>query len=275
MTTTGIGLEKIAEGGEAEIFAWDEGHVLRLLREGGTVDRLEREAAAMRAAAAAGVPVPVPGEILTYAGRAGMVMERVNGPDLLTIVARRPWSIRRVGRMTGELHVALNAVPAPAGLPDLREVCDRHIRSLDVPPELEHLRAFSLEALAGVPDGDALCHGDFHPGNIIDSGRGPVIIDWPGAARGDPDGDYVRGVLLLSLGEPPPGSPLMLRLGARVLRGLLLSRYRAAYTAIRRPDPRAVARWEVVRAAERLADGIEVERPRVIALLEAYERRGL
>jgi aminoglycoside phosphotransferase (APT) family kinase protein len=275
VSAQGAGLKKIAEGREAEIFAWGDGTVLRLLRDDANTARLEHEADAMRAAASCGVPVPAPGEILTYDGRAGMVMERVDGPDLLTLLARRPWTFGRVARMSGELHAALNAVPAPGTLPDLREACERHIRSLDVPTDLEHLRAFALQTLASVPDGDALCHGDFHPGNIIDSVRGPVVIDWPNAARGDPDADYARALLLLKLGEPPPGSSLLLRTGAHVLRRLLLSRYRAAYAARRRPDPRAVARWQVVRAADRLSEGIEIERPRVIALLRAQELRGV
>jgi hypothetical protein len=52
------GHAQVGEGREAEIFAWDEGTVLRLLRRSSDPTRVEREAAAMRAAADGGVDVP-------------------------------------------------------------------------------------------------------------------------------------------------------------------------------------------------------------------------
>ncbi|MFC2013409.1 phosphotransferase family protein [Chloroflexota bacterium] len=54
-----------------------------------------------------------------------------------------------------------------------------------------------LEALEQLPDGSAVCHGDFHPRNIIISSRGPVIIDWANATQGNPLAD-VAWILLAS-----------------------------------------------------------------------------
>ena len=265
-------MQKLAEGREAEIFAFGDGTVLRLLRGDGGTARLEREAAAMRAAASRGVPVPAPGDVVTVDGRAGMVMERVDGPDLLSLLGRRPWALPRAARVTGELHADLHATRAPGSLPSLRETCERRIRGLDVPPEFERLRSFALDTLASLPDGDALCHGDFHPGNIIDTARGPVVIDWPNVTRGDADGDYARTLLMLRLGEPPPGSPVLIRALAHNLGRLFLNRYRAAYERRRRPDRAMMPGWEIVRAADRLADGIASERAKLVAMLDARHR---
>ncbi len=260
-------LHKIAEGREAEIYAWQDGTVLRLLRDAGAAgrQRLQREAAAMAAAVAAGAPAPVVREIITVEGRAGLVMQRVDGQDLLTAVGRRPWTLFRAARITGELHAQLNAVHAPEALPTLRNTVSRRIRSLPLP---EHLADFALAALEGLPDGDALCHGDFHPGNIIAGADGPVVIDWPNVTRGDPDADFARTLLMLRLGEPPPGSPLVIRYFANALRGLFVRGYTRAYIVKRRPDMNAVTRWAIVRAADRLAEGIESERAPLLQLLE-------
>ncbi|TMA37195.1 MAG: aminoglycoside phosphotransferase family protein, partial [Deltaproteobacteria bacterium] len=43
--------------------------------------------------------------------------------------------------------------------------------------------------LETLPDGDQLCHGDMHPGNIMLSRRGPMVIDWTNARRGHPAAD--------------------------------------------------------------------------------------
>ncbi|MDE3096802.1 MAG: phosphotransferase [Chloroflexota bacterium] len=265
-------LNKIAQGREAEIFAWEDGAVLRLLRVAGGTSRLAHEAAAMHAAASCGVPVPAVRGLTTARGRPGIVMERVDGQDLLTGVGRRPWTLFRAARLTGQLQARLHTVVAPASLPDLRSLCERRIRSLDAPRELEHLRRFALATLDALPDGDRLCHGDFHPGNIIDGARGPVIIDWPNVTRGAPDADVARTALLLRLGEPPPGSPLLVRYLTAAARRLFLSRWAAAYRAMRRPDEEALVRWQVVRAAERLSEGIEGERPHLLRLIERRYR---
>jgi aminoglycoside phosphotransferase (APT) family kinase protein len=259
-------LHKIAEGREAEIFAWGDHAVLRLLREPGGMPRLAREAAAMAAARAVGVAVPEPRGFATVDGRPGLIMERVTGEDLLTQIGRRPWTVFTGARATGRLHAAVNRTVAPPSLPALREDLARRIARVELP---EHLRTFALEQLAALPDGDRLCHGDFHPGNVLAGKRGAVIIDWPNVTRGDPDADLARTLLMLALGDPPPGAPLLIAKFVDVARGLFESGYRRAYIAARTPDWDSVRRWQVVRAADRLADGIEVERPKLLRRLDA------
>lgn len=40
-----------------------------------------------------------------------------------------------------------------------------------------------------MPDGDHLCHGDFHPRNVLGEALQPILIDWPNACCGDPASD--------------------------------------------------------------------------------------
>lgn len=61
----------------------------------------------------------------------------------------------------------------------------------------EYLAAY----IRSLPDGNALCHFDFHPGNVIMQGERPVIIDWMTACFGDPCADLARTYLLLRYGE--------------------------------------------------------------------------
>src|ERR671924_42075 len=65
--------------------------------------------------------------------------------------------------------------------------------------------------LEQLPDGDRLCHGDFHPANVLVGKRGPVAIDWHRAARGDPMGDLARSRVILAAGFVPPKSPWLVR----------------------------------------------------------------
>jgi len=244
-------LRKIAEGREAEMFAWGEGTILRLHRDPEAQQRTQWEAAAMKAAADRGVRVPVVHELTTVMGRPGLIMERIDGPDLLTLVGRQPWRVLWVGRVTGEVHAKLHAAKAPDRMLPLRETLRQWIRSSDRVPQ--HLAEYALEILDGLPDGDSLCHGDFHPANILMAGKTPVLIDWTIAKRGDAAGDVARTLLLLRLGEPPPGTSTALRLLTHVGRTILTSAYLRAYRRVRLLDMGLVDRWEVAQAAARLA----------------------
>jgi aminoglycoside phosphotransferase len=92
---------RVGQGREAEILAWGDGKVLRLAWQPERRPLLEREAVAMRATRAAGVPVPEVHELVEVAGRPGLVMERVDGPDLLTLVGKQPCRVFWTARISG------------------------------------------------------------------------------------------------------------------------------------------------------------------------------
>ena len=261
----------IAEGREAELLGWGEGRVLKLMRDVPHPElRVELEERALTAAAGVGAPVPAPHGHVTHHGRPGLVMDRVDGPDLLSEVERRPWAVYSVARTVGTLHARLHGIEGPAELPDLKEwVRTRIAESELVPPALAQ---FAARELPELPDGDRLCHGDFHPANVLASADGAKVVDWTGATRGDPAADVARTRLILTLGALPENTPARTRLLAAVGRRALWSGYRRAYRQAAGWDAARVSRWQEVRAVERLAEGIDAERP---ALLRILERAGV
>lgn len=260
-------LRKVAEGREAELFAWGDGTILRLLRKREGELQLQWEAAAMEAARSRGVAVPEVHETTSVEGRPGLVMERVDGPDLLTLVGRRPWRLFWAAGLSGELHAALHGVEAPTQMPPLRERVRARIRPTDRLPE--RLAELALSALDELRDGEALCHGDFHPANIISGREGPALIDWTNVARGAPEADVARTLIMLRMGVPPPGTSVVVRGLALVGRRLLTDAYLRAYRRSRELDMGLVERWMAPRAAERLAaEVIEGEEEPIQAFLE-------
>jgi aminoglycoside phosphotransferase (APT) family kinase protein len=260
-------IERLGEGRESETLVWGENRVLRLLRNPAHGERLDRERVALSAARRAGVRVPTAFGPETLDGRPGLVIERVDGPDLLSLLEQRPWLLPRVGRILGETHVRVHAATVAEGLPTVHE----RIRQAIVESELvpSQLRTPALRRLETLPDGNNLCHWDFQPANVISGGAGPVVIDWTFAARGDPAADVARTRLILKVGEPPSDSSFVIRrldgLGRRLLSRIYLSAYRKA-----RPiDLALVDRWEALVAIVRLTAGIEEERDRLIAIVEA------
>jgi aminoglycoside phosphotransferase (APT) family kinase protein len=134
--------------------------VLRRNRNGAST---ALEAAVMGHVHAHGFPVP---EVFDADGP-DLVMERVDGPTMLDAYARTPWKLNRFASTLADLHALLAAVAIP----------DQ-----------------ALPNFCGSPD--VLVHGDLHPNNVILSGNGPVVIDWPNA-RLEPSGVEVANTWLI------------------------------------------------------------------------------
>ena len=142
----------LASGRDADIFEYGPGRVLRRARDGRS---LRDEASTMAYLHDHGYPVPRVDELSDDGVE--LVMERIEGPTMVEAIGAAPWTVRRHGHALAELHVALHELVAPPGM-----------------------RA------APVGAGDRVVHLDLHPLNVLVGPRGPVVIDWSNASRGDP-----------------------------------------------------------------------------------------
>jgi aminoglycoside phosphotransferase (APT) family kinase protein len=258
----------IALGRTAEVYAWGEQQVLKLYRDWCPPHWVDFEARIGRIVQDAGLPVPVIGDVVEVNGRRGLVYERLDGASMLRAILAQPWMIVRFGRLTAELHAAMHAVQAPPDLPDQRGSFGRAIEHAQTLPH--DLKRKALAVLDTCPEGDRLCHGDFHPDNVLMTPRGPVIIDWMTATRGDPLGDVARTVLLMTVGEPPAN--VLIRLLTRVLRGGMRAAYLKRYFELRPEGREQLSKWLVVTYAARLAENIEGEAEQLIPFVERETR---
>ena len=162
----------VGVGRSADVYDLGHGRVLRRYHDHARSARGEAEV--MSWAAAHGVPVP---EVFDVDGP-DLVMEKVDGPTMLADVARRPWRLASHAASLARLHGQVHAVPA-----------------------LDWLRApFGAGRRAGET---ALLHLDLHPENVLLSARGPVVIDWEGAARGPAEADVALCWLVVATSEVP------------------------------------------------------------------------
>jgi len=255
----------LGAGREAEVYAWGEGAVLKLYRPGfgGHI----AEAAALRSLDSQGI-APRLLDTVDRDGRTGLVLERVSGPDMLTLLQRQPWRVLGLAGALAAAHRAVHQVAAPADLPDLRTVLGARIHDAPLPVQL---RDFAVGLLGGLPDGDRLCHGDYHPGNVLLAADRTAVIDWAAAARGVPEADHARTLLLLRWADPLPGTPPLSRALIAVGRSLLTHRYAHAYRRGAAP-PRRVDSWLLVHAAARLAEGIDAEQALLTGVLDRARR---
>jgi len=270
--------ELIALGGTAEVFTWGDNQVLKLLLEGYPASDVEREARVTEAAHQFGLPVPAVEGVVEMDGRWGIVFERVEGPSMLIAMSKRG-KFAVYARMLAELHAGIHSREITE-LPSQREMLESRIKEVmaavaslteNTPEEREQLRRViegALEVLGQLPDGSAVCHGDYHPDNIIISARGPIIIDWLDATKGNPLADVARTSLLFRVSVPPGAGPV-LRYITHLGGSLLNSIYLKKYLRLRSVTREEIAAWLPVIAVARLTDNIsDEEKWRLIRVIE-------
>ena len=255
----------IATGRTAEVFGWTDGTVLKLLRPGFPDGLGEEEAIAAARVTAAGLPAPRCFGTERVDGRFGLVYERVDGPSMVEVVVAEPARAPELATALAELHAAMHE-RSGSGLPEMRDGLRRVIAR--APRVAADTRVAALERVNTLPTGDALVHGDFHPGNVVMTDAGPVVIDWLTAGIGPPAADVARTLFLLTgtvLDDTIPRDRHEL---VEALRHAFADAYLARYRALRPLDAAELAGWRlpilVARAAERVA-GEDETLPAMIA----------
>jgi Ser/Thr protein kinase RdoA (MazF antagonist) len=138
----------------------------------------------------AGYPVPA---VYDADGR-DLVMERLDGRDMLADLGRRPWLARRHARTLADLHNRLHQIEAPPAWPEV------------------------------VGPGGIVLHLDLHPGNVMLTRRGPVVIDWSNASSGPAGADVAMAYLIMASSEVDD-LPLPVRAAVGVLRGTFIRHF--------------------------------------------------
>jgi aminoglycoside phosphotransferase (APT) family kinase protein len=182
----------LARGRDCDVYALDDARVLRRYR-GRAHAGAKLEAELMERARTNGYPVPRVHDV----SESEMVIDRVEGPTMVELMAKRPWRLRSYARVLASLHHQLHDIPAPDDAP------------------------------APLGEGNVIVHLDLHPLNVIISRDGPVVIDWTNAGRGDGNTDAALTWLLLMSGEPDQGPiiKLMARVGRAVFAKAFLARF--------------------------------------------------
>lgn len=181
----------IARGNTASIYQ-NGGQAIKVFHADLPEGEARYEAEKQKAACDSGLPVPRVLDVTRVDGRPAIIMEYVEGPTFGELIQREP--DRALQYLALSVDIQMDIHTKTASLESMRERLSSQLhaaRRLDA-----DCRASLLARLHALPDGDRLCHGDFHVFNLIRTENGPVIIDWVTACTGSPLIDACRSYLL-------------------------------------------------------------------------------
>jgi uncharacterized protein (TIGR02172 family) len=241
----------IARGRTADVFEWDDKYVLKLFHNWFSLEDIEYELKIARAVHASGVKSPAVKELAQVQGRNGLIYERVAGRSMLEVFQQKPWKVLQLGRMLARLHAQMHECVFEADVPAQKTRLQRKIKDADALPV--YLKPKLLDALESLPEGDRVCHGDFHPANVLMNGNDATVIDWIDAARGNPLADVARtSIITLGAAASSQIPNALLKAFVRIFH----TAYVNHYFRIRPGGREEYRRWLPVVAAARLNENI-------------------
>lgn len=187
--------QPLALGRTAEIYPWGDDQVLKLFHTWFSSKDIAYEQRISNAIHAAGIPVPAVGEMIRVDGRDGLIYQRLEGKPMVDLLRKRPWLVYKYAHQTAMLHKLMHDTSVQVDIPHQKEVLTRKIKAAGSLPN-DH-KGKLLNTLQRMPGGECLCHGDFHPGNILVSSCETSIIDWIDSTLGNPLADVARTTILM------------------------------------------------------------------------------
>lgn len=168
------------------------------------------------------------------------------------VMAAKPWMLFHFARELAKLHATIHEVKAPADIPSQQKRLEHKIRSVET-LETSIQKRLMLD-LAEIAQHNQLCHGDFHPWNVmIEMGSQAKVIDWVDATSGAPLADVARTIIIL---EGVRHMTEIVTALEKVLVGWFHRIYLREYFKLRPANKNEYIRWLPIVAAGRMSEDI-------------------
>ncbi len=198
----------LTSGKTADIFSLRQNRLLKLYTPGLPQEFVQHEITMTRYVGELGLDVPdMEADLFEQDGRFGCIQEHIQGPLLLEAWLSDPVAVQPIAKQLADTHQQIQqplSTPHP-DMPTQREwIYHTLLEAEQLDPDHKEALLAKLEQL---PDGKTLCHGDFHPANILlTPDNKPIVIDWFSVTIGNPLADIAQTSFLLE--QAPLPDPL-------------------------------------------------------------------
>lgn len=209
-------LNRIGIGRTAEVFEIDNEKILKLFYDGISSESVTCEYAISEALSRKIQNMPKVYELVTEGNRRGIVFQRIQGSHMARVMLKNPAAIPKLVLKFSLLHKSILAVDLQGETLDLAnatDVIERCRESHQLAEQEEDI----VERFLTASDTRQLCHGDFHPENVLVDSDGTLwIIDWITVVLCNKMFDIARTYYLLRYAQSPEKRPTLVRIVERM-----------------------------------------------------------
>ncbi|MDQ0271739.1 phosphotransferase family protein [Cytobacillus purgationiresistens] len=186
----------IANGNTAELYRIDN-KIVKMFKEHLPHTESLYEAKKQEFAYLCGLDVPKIYEVTEINGRQAILMEYIKGQTVGNLLINNMELAEHYLNVCVNVQMKIHNVAVESDLLEpMSEKLQRQIKSGKNLNELQ--KNILLRRLDSIQFESRLCHGDFHPYNLILSNDKVTIIDWVDSSAGDIRADVYRTYLLIS-----------------------------------------------------------------------------
>ena len=186
------GCEIIGRGGFGIVYRLDPETVVKVYREGVSLDQLQEEKRCATTVFLHDLPTAIAYDTVRVGNSYGNVYELLNAVTVGKAVCEDNSLAEDLGRKMGRLIKKIHETEIEPGV--LPRISDRFRARIDYIEEhhLSHEDAALLrQVVDAVPEKDTLVHGDFHEGNVMVQNGELLLIDLDSICVGNPIYDYI------------------------------------------------------------------------------------
>ena len=181
------GCEVIGVGGVGTVYRLDGDTIIKVFREGTTIEEVRREITMSKEAFVMGMPTAISFDVVRVGSQYGLVYELLEADTLSACIKREPGRIDEFARKYAELFHQLHAIEVPGGssVPcaiERERQQIRHIRRY-FPQESIDLM---LRIVDAIPDANRLLHLDLQTKNAMVQNGELMLIDMGEVGYGHP-----------------------------------------------------------------------------------------
>src|SRR5690606_32875917 len=139
-------------GRTADVYAWDDGFVLKVFHNKFTVEDIEYEYKIAKAVHRSGNKYPSVEEIFQEKARYGLIYERIRGKTMLSLLTHAPWKVFQFAELLAQYHFQMHTCDFNAEVPEQKTKIQDKIKRADALPV--YLKPKLLTALGTLPGGN-------------------------------------------------------------------------------------------------------------------------
>ena len=198
------GCQMIGVGGVGTVYRVDGDTIIKVFREGTTMDEVRKEITMSKEAFVLGMPTAISFDVVKVGSQYGLVYELLNADTLSSLVKREPERIDEFARQYATLFHQLHDIEVPVGS-SVPNAID-HERK-----QLQHVRRYFpdegidllLQILDAIPESNRLLHLDLQIKNAMMQGNELMLIDMGEVGYGHPvlDLAHAYSAMVLFVGD--------------------------------------------------------------------------